>query len=155
MVKVHLKLISRKWAGKLHLQERGQQWYKADQKQCLFACVDKNYYCFYKAYLKLLWLKKVGIYNNWISCKKKKKFCQRWDSNPRPHTWTRIPILTMVSKVWPWVWRLRPLGHPDRCSGLATNHLLYMYLMVYHHVHCKIMQHSYVGNCGSQCGQTT
>ena len=43
-----------------------------------------------------------------------KLVCQEWDLNPRPHTRTRI--LTdpyQGTKAVPWVWRLRPLGHPD------------------------------------------
>ena len=40
-----------------------------------------------------------------------KKICQKWDSNPRPHTWTRI--LPWRKESCSWVWRLRPLGHPD------------------------------------------
>ena len=41
------------------------------------------------------------------------KYCQKWDLNPRPHSWTRTlyPKLSEGNK--PWVWRLRPLGHPD------------------------------------------
>ena len=35
-----------------------------------------------------------------------KRFCQKWDSNPRPQKWTAT-----------WTQRLRPLGHPD--SGLV------------------------------------
>ena len=31
-----------------------------------------------------------------------KRFCQKWDSNPRPQKWTAT-----------WTQRLRPLGHPD------------------------------------------
>ena len=44
-----------------------------------------------------------------------KIFCQKWDLNPRPHTRTRILLSTPYqgSKAEPWVWRLRPLGHPD------------------------------------------
>ena len=30
--------------------------------------------------------------------RQKKKFCQRWDSNPRPHTWTRMLELALASK---------------------------------------------------------
>ena len=41
--------------------------------------------------------------------------CQKWDSNPRPHTWTRTLTLHFGAEgVEPWVWRLRPLGQPDR-----------------------------------------
>ena len=48
--------------------------------------------------------------------------CQKWDSNPRPHMWTRKPSATMmVEGSHPWVWRLRPLGHPD--SGLWSSPL--------------------------------
>ena len=41
--------------------------------------------------------------------------CQKWDSNPRPHTWTRtLSVCRNLQKEFePWVWRLRPLGHPD------------------------------------------
>ena len=35
-----------------------------------------------------------------------RKLCQKWDSNPRPHSRTRT--LSFHS-----AWRLRPLGHPD------------------------------------------
>ena len=43
-----------------------------------------------------------------------KKICQKWDSNPRPHLWTRTLLATLLAKgSHPWVWRLRPLGHPD------------------------------------------
>ncbi len=37
--------------------------------------------------------------------------CQKWDSNPRLHSETRSPVST--EGLEPWVWRLRPLGHPD------------------------------------------
>ena len=43
-----------------------------------------------------------------------KKHCQEWDLNPRPHLWTRIPMAMHVAlSFYTWVWRLRPLGHPD------------------------------------------
>ena len=41
-----------------------------------------------------------------------KKLCQKWDLNPRPHTRTRTLAL-LCREGCPWVWRLRPLGHPD------------------------------------------
>ena len=41
----------------------------------------------------------------------KKSMCQKWDSNPRLHSETRSP--SSVEGFEPWVWRLRPLGHPD------------------------------------------
>ena len=43
--------------------------------------------------------------------KMKKGFCQKWDSNPRPHSWTRT--FSESEECYSWVWRLRPLGHPD------------------------------------------
>ena len=43
----------------------------------------------------------------------KNKSCQKWDSNPRPHSWTRMLSPTVGGRSYPWVWRLRPLGHPD------------------------------------------
>ena len=45
----------------------------------------------------------------------KKKVCQEWDLNPCPLTRTRILMITPYqgAKIEPWVWRLRPLGHPD------------------------------------------
>ena len=46
-----------------------------------------------------------------LSGNSREKLCQKWDSNPRPHTWTRILLLRKES--YSWVWRLRPLGHPD------------------------------------------
>ena len=46
-----------------------------------------------------------------LSGNSREKLCQKWDSNPRPHTWTRILHLWKESNSW--VWRLRPLGHPD------------------------------------------
>ena len=48
----------------------------------------------------------------------KKKFCQEWDLNPCPLSRTRIPIIAPYqgAKFIPWVWRLRPLGHPDSCD---------------------------------------
>ena len=41
--------------------------------------------------------------------------CQKWDSNSRPQTRTRnlIPSPIKGTRLKPWVWRLRPLGHPD------------------------------------------
>ena len=39
--------------------------------------------------------------------------CQKWDSNPRPHTWTRMLLCSQRKRPYSWVWRLRPLGHPD------------------------------------------
>ena len=52
--------------------------------------------------------------------KKKKKMkrrkCQKWDLNPRSLTRTRT-----------WVWRLRPLGHPDYLVN-EIQYLLYTYL---------------------------
>jgi hypothetical protein len=46
----------------------------------------------------------VGFLDFKRRCKeaKNKNRCQKWDLNPRPLTRTRT-----------WVWRLRPLGHPD------------------------------------------
>ena len=48
-----------------------------------------------------------------------KKVCQEWDLNPCPLTRTRILMLTPYqgAKIEPWVWRLRPLGHPDILSN--------------------------------------
>ena len=45
------------------------------------------------------------------------RHCQEWDSNPRLHSETRrlAPIVCWEGEQ-PWVWRLRPLGHPDNCS---------------------------------------
>ena len=45
----------------------------------------------------------------------KKGFCQEWDLNPCPLSRTRILMLTpyLGARIEPWVWRLRPLGHPD------------------------------------------
>ena len=40
---------------------------------------------------------------------RKKKVCQKWDSNPRPQKWTAT-----------WTQRLRPLGHPDLLVGMST-----------------------------------
>ena len=54
-----------------------------------------------------------------------KKHCQEWDLNPRPHLWTRIPMAMHVAlSFYTWVWRLRPLGHPDlMAQGLKrTSH---------------------------------
>ena len=45
--------------------------------------------------------------------KMKKGFCQKWDSNPRPHSWTRMLLCSQRKRLYSWVWRLRPLGHPD------------------------------------------
>ncbi len=39
--------------------------------------------------------------------------CQKWDSNPRPHSWTRMLLCLQRKRLYSWVWRLRPLGHPD------------------------------------------
>ena len=49
--------------------------------------------------------------------------CQEWDLNPRPHTWTRTPgIRTLIAgQDCSWVWRLRPLGHPDFLALLHEN----------------------------------
>ena len=41
------------------------------------------------------------------------KVCQKWDSNPRPHSRTRILKFLQCRQAFAWVWRLRPLGHPD------------------------------------------
>ena len=49
--------------------------------------------------------------------KKKKVRCQKWDSNPRPHSWTRTLMPRYGKDYYPWVWRLRPLGHPDIHTG--------------------------------------
>ena len=49
--------------------------------------------------------------------REKKKVCQKWDSNPRPHSGTRN--LYQRKLVGAWVWRLRPLGHPDRLALLG------------------------------------
>ena len=43
---------------------------------------------------------------------KMQKVCQKWDLNPRPHSWTRI-LIHLNARSESWVWRLRPLGHPD------------------------------------------
>ena len=51
--------------------------------------------------------------NSYYKNKQKIKSCQKWDSNPRPHLWTRILSPSMGGRNYPWVWRLRPLGHPD------------------------------------------
>ena len=54
-----------------------------------------------------------GLMNCAIFNKKMhKKICQKRDLNPRPLTRTRM----LAHYRWeenPWVWRLRPLGHPD------------------------------------------
>ena len=44
-----------------------------------------------------------------------KGFCQEWDLNPCPLSRTRILTSTPYwgARIEPWVWRLRPLGHPD------------------------------------------
>ena len=47
-------------------------------------------------------LSDVDILEKIIFVFRKKKFCQKWDSNPRPQKWTAT-----------WTQRLRPLGHPD------------------------------------------
>ena len=44
-----------------------------------------------------------------------KSVCQKWGLNPRPHTRTRMLWFTFCEQGKPWVWRLRPLGHPDGC----------------------------------------
>ena len=65
---------------------------------------------------------RIIFYNKPKKKKRKKKTCQKWDSNPRPHSWTRKPSATaIVEGTHPWVWRLRPLGHPD--SGLRSSPL--------------------------------
>ena len=40
------------------------------------------------------------------------KLCQKWDSNPRLQMETRT-LVRWGSASYAWVWRLRPLGHPD------------------------------------------
>ena len=46
------------------------------------------------------------------------KLCQEWDLNPRLHVETRSPF--DQEGVNPWVWRLRPLGHPDNCEARSA-----------------------------------
>ena len=55
---------------------------------------------------------KIGVFRRMIL---QKICCQKWDSNPRPHKRTRNLRCNPWSrdKAEPWVWRLRPLGHPD------------------------------------------
>ena len=65
---------------------------------------------------------RIIFYNKPKKKKERKKTCQKWDSNPRPHSWTRKPSATVIVEgSHPWVWRLRPLGHPD--SGLRSSPL--------------------------------
>ena len=50
--------------------------------------------------------RKAQLFHSHLNQPRKKYFCQKWDSNPRPQKWTAT-----------WTQRLRPLGHPD--SGLV------------------------------------
>ena len=47
---------------------------------------------------------------DWLN--KIQKLCQKWDSNPRLQMETRT-LVRWCSASLTWVWRLRPLGHPD------------------------------------------
>ena len=49
------------------------------------------------------------------------KYCQKWDPNPGPHTKTRTLSL-LFGEGYSWVWRLRPLGHPDKCFWHGANY---------------------------------
>ena len=48
--------------------------------------------------------------------------CQKWDSNPRLQMETRT-LVRWCSASYAWVWRLRPLGHPD--LKLSRNQLIH------------------------------
>ena len=41
------------------------------------------------------------------------KLCQKWDSNPRLQWRPETSKPLVKGKLITWVWRLRPLGHPD------------------------------------------
>ena len=53
--------------------------------------------------------------------------CQEWDLNPCPLSRTRNLMHTPYqgAKIEPWVWRLRPLGHPDIDGILWTDKSLW------------------------------
>ena len=64
-----------------------------------------------------------------------KKQCQEWDLNPRLHSETRtpVPIAQWEGMLSPWVWRLRPLGHPDIGScALVYSILICFFLLLFH-----------------------
>ena len=53
--------------------------------------------------------------------KKKKKFLSEVGFEPTPTYVDQKSPTRIASKVWPWVWRLRPLGHPDSLRERALN----------------------------------
>ena len=78
----------------------------------------KTKYCMINSWIKMEKCNIVSGKDIWRNKKPKNargkktwKQCQKWDLNPRPLSRTRT-----------WVWRLRPLGHPD-----FVNHLIQIY----------------------------
>ena len=88
-------------------------------------------------FLRLLYPNVIGETNHTSICQPSDlqvKNCQKWDLNPRLHVETRSPFAQ--EGVSPWVWRLRPLGHPDTKICIIQSQL-YKWLVNRHLRHCR------------------